>query len=605
MFCSFMNMMNCEQQSAGAGLDHDFMFFNSKSFCDLLAEDDGCEKAKDTDLGETQVSSAKGGSSAKFRSMMPSSIPIPKSPGLFTVPPGLSPTALLDSPVLLPSSSQGMLSPTTGSFPLLPFSFENTTNDGFKNFDMGGSPGFAFKSFGGPGFGFDFQSFGNSASYGYETHQNFKGFQNATPMISTEHVFTEQHVSVPSQGGVSEAGPAPEDSFDDPQTAQSSDSNVNSDHVAAAPFGTLENPTDDGYNWRKYGQKHVKGSVCPRSYYKCTHPGCQTKKKVERSPDGQVTEIVYKGMHNHPKPQPTRRMGATANHLATEDGETVEGPLASAKVEDPSNLQGQNSTGTPDHSTISAEDDDDDRTSNYNRDDADGEEPDSKRMKTEPNALDIIGATRTIREPRVVVQTTSDIDILDDGYRWRKYGQKVVKGNPNPRSYYKCTNPGCQVRKHVERAAHDAKAVITTYEGKHNHDVPAPRSSSHSIVGIGNSSSLPVVPNNATPQTSAAVNLATSDIQGTIVHFDNKHDFGNGYKNNMGMPLDYGVFSLQNKHGEVHQPTEMPSSHAMQMKHGSGLNSSSMQSYFGQQNDTANGLIRPKEELTDNFQFKS
>jgi len=34
-----------------------------------------------------------------------------------------------------------------------------------------------------------------------------------------------------------------------------------------------------------------------------------------------------------------------------------------------------------------------------------------------------------------VVQTTSEIDILDDGYRWRKYGQKVVKGNPNPRYF--------------------------------------------------------------------------------------------------------------------------------------------------------------------------
>lgn len=40
-----------------------------------------------------------------------------------------------------------------------------------------------------------------------------------------------------------------------------------------------------------------------------------------------------------------------------------------------------------------------------------------------------------MREPRVVVQTTSEIDILDDGYRWRKYGQKVVKGNPNPRYF--------------------------------------------------------------------------------------------------------------------------------------------------------------------------
>jgi len=43
-------------------------------------------------------------------------------------------------------------------------------------------------------------------------------------------------------------------------------------------------------------------------------------------------------------------------------------------------------------------------------------------------------ASRAVREPRIVVQTTSEVDILDDGYRWRKYGQKVVKGNPNPRS---------------------------------------------------------------------------------------------------------------------------------------------------------------------------
>ena len=33
----------------------------------------------------------------------------------------------------------------------------------------------------------------------------------------------------------------------------------------------------------------------------------------------------------------------------------------------------------------------------------------------------------------MVVQIESEVDILDDGYRWRKYGQKVVKGNPNPR----------------------------------------------------------------------------------------------------------------------------------------------------------------------------
>lgn len=54
--------------------------------------------------------------------------------------------------------------------------------------------------------------------------------------------------------------------------------------------------------------------------------------------------------------------------------------------------------------------------------------------KIEAYATEMSGATRAIREPRVVVQTTSEVDILEDGYRWRKYGQKVVKGNPNPRS---------------------------------------------------------------------------------------------------------------------------------------------------------------------------
>jgi len=33
------------------------------------------------------------------------------------------------------------------------------------------------------------------------------------------------------------------------------------------------------------------------------------KKKVERSHEGHITEIIYKGAHNHPKPTPSRRPG--------------------------------------------------------------------------------------------------------------------------------------------------------------------------------------------------------------------------------------------------------------------------------------------------------
>jgi hypothetical protein len=43
------------------------------------------------------------------------------------------------------------------------------------------------------------------------------------------------------------------------------------------------------------------------------------------------------------------------------------------------------------------------------------------------------------------------------------------------RSYYQCTFQGCDVKKPIERYSQEPHAVITTYEGKHIHDVPASR----------------------------------------------------------------------------------------------------------------------------------
>ncbi|RRT57385.1 hypothetical protein B296_00014303 [Ensete ventricosum] len=103
---------------------------------------------------------------------------------------------------------------------------------------------------------------------------------------------------------------------------------------------------------------------------------------------------------------------------------------------------------------------------------------------------------RKMREPRFCFQTRSDVDVLDDGYKWRKYGQKVVKNSLHPRnhrgcccipheissflhafvhlkfvsrSYYRCTHNNCRVKKRVERLSEDCRMVITTYEGRHTH----------------------------------------------------------------------------------------------------------------------------------------
>ncbi|KQK08819.1 hypothetical protein BRADI_2g44090v3 [Brachypodium distachyon] len=82
-------------------------------------------------------------------------------------------------------------------------------------------------------------------------------------------------------------------------------------------------------------------------------------------------------------------------------------------------------------------------------------------------------AEKRQRLPRVSFLTKSEVDHLEDGYRWRKYGQKAVKNSPYPRSYYRCTTPKCGVKKRVERSYQDPSTVITTYEGQHTHHSPA------------------------------------------------------------------------------------------------------------------------------------
>ncbi|KAG8376490.1 hypothetical protein BUALT_Bualt09G0068900 [Buddleja alternifolia] len=206
---------------------------------------------------------------------------------------------------------------------------------------------------------------------------------------------------------------------------------------------------NDGHNWRKYGQKQVKGSENPRSYYKCTHPNCPVKKKVEKTLDGQIAEIVYNGEHNHPKPERVEgREGISGNQNNIN---------LSARSNNVSVSTSNNSlapSGECEEVSESLE--------------AEGGDFKTKRRKRENQLL----KASTLGEASFEPQTGADSDTIGDGFRWRKYGQKVVRGNPYPRSYYRCTSPKCNVRKYVERTSEDSGTFISTYEGKHNHDMP-------------------------------------------------------------------------------------------------------------------------------------
>ncbi|CAJ2638594.1 unnamed protein product [Trifolium pratense] len=460
-----------------------------------------------------------------------------------TIPPGLSPTTLLDSPVFL-VNSLAQPSPTTGKFPFVSNGNihctdlssdvqEKSKQNGFNDIY---ASSFAFKptTDSGPSF---YHGAGRNISTTTFSQQSLHGIEASvqSQRVDPVKVQTENKSRLHLKAEFSNSPPQKDNSPPmEEQADEEGEQRVNVDSLVA---GT---PSEDGYNWRKYGQKQVKGSEYPRSYYKCTHSNCLVKKKVECSHEGHITEIIYKGADNHPKPPPSRRagIGSTSPHADMQadnpehgepqgggDGDRgwanfKKGNIAGAGNWKPdnleatsslnpeygnqsTNLQTQNGTAHFDSgdavdgsSTFSNEGEDDQATNGsvslaY---DVEGDESESKRRKLESYA-EMNGATRAIREPRVVVQTTSEVDILDDCYRWRKYGQKVVKGNPNPRSYYNCTNAGCTVRKHVQRASHDLKSVITTYEGKHNHDVPAARSSSHvnanaSNAGQGQASGL-------------------------------------------------------------------------------------------------------------------
>lgn len=183
---------------------------------------------------------------------------------------------------------------------------------------------------------------------------------------------------------------------------------------------------NDGFKWRKYGQKQVKGSIFPRSYYKCTVGECPARKHIEKfiDVDGLEKEkTTYLNSHVHPAPNSSKMYVNSQEVFQRTIAERMGQPA-----------------GAP--------------------------TPEQKRGRKRSGS----GETKSSGTHRLVIECGDNVDYTEDCFSWRKYGQKIVKGSPKPRQYYKCTFNNCQGKKQIESTL--SGTTIITYDGRHSHSTP-------------------------------------------------------------------------------------------------------------------------------------
>ncbi|XP_055821051.1 probable WRKY transcription factor 53 [Solanum dulcamara] len=170
----------------------------------------------------------------------------------------------------------------------------------------------------------------------------------------------------------------------------------------------VESALDDGYCWRKYGQKDIPGANFPRGYYRCKSrfiENCWATKQMQRSDvDPTVVEITYIGYHTCQCHQITNStLQATSPEKQANHHSLIDGDYS------PYFVSGE-------------------------------------------------GGFDSFEGP------------IDGGYSWRKYGQKDILGAKYPRSYYICTYlniQNCRATKEVQMSDDDPTTLNIIYKGSH------------------------------------------------------------------------------------------------------------------------------------------
>ncbi|KAM0950559.1 putative transcription factor WRKY family [Dioscorea sansibarensis] len=127
---------------------------------------------------------------------------------------------------------------------------------------------------------------------------------------------------------------------------------------------------EDGFSWRKYGQKEIFGSTSPRSYFRCTHKpdrNCQATRQVQKSEeDPSFYVITYMGEHTCRDPiNASQNFASTTHHgssrlisfASDNNGENIElsfDPFSSLKQEPDEEVLSNMTTGSspPDFTTF-------------------------------------------------------------------------------------------------------------------------------------------------------------------------------------------------------------------------------------------------------------